>query len=105
MLISLTFMPMQVNRNEQEGKFEIEKDGQRATLDYSMQGPDLALDHTFVPDALRGQGLAQQLSEAALNYARENNWKVLPYCTFVQQYIARHQEYQHLVAPSFRSVE
>lgn len=95
-------MAMQVNRNENTHKFEVSMDGRLASLDYTMEGPDLALDHTFVPREMRGQGIAQQLAETALNYARDNNFKVLPYCTFVQQYIADHPEYQDLVASSFK---
>lgn len=96
-------MAMEVNRNEKDHKFEIIKDGHRATLDYQMEGPDLALDHTYVPAALRGQGVAQQLATYALDYARENNFRVLPYCSFVQKFISRHEAYQDLVAPSFKT--
>lgn len=95
-------MAMQVNRNAQEKKFEIIVDNHRAKLDYTMEGPDLALDHTFVPNELRGQGIAQQLAETALNYARENNFKVLPYCGFVQKYLDSHPEFQDLISPSFK---
>lgn len=95
-------MAMQVHRNEAAQKFELTADEQRATLDYQMEGPDLALDHTYVPSALRGQGIAQQLATAALDYARDNNLKVLPYCGFVQKFIAGHPKYQELVSASFR---
>ena len=94
---------MQVHRNEQAQSFEITRDGERAALDYEMQGPDLALTHTYVPDAWRGQGVAQKLAEAALNYARENNFKVLPYCPFVRKFIERHEAYQDLENSSFQT--
>lgn len=95
-------MAMQVTRNENTRKFEISEEGSLATLDYSLEGPDLSLDHTFVPKELRGKGLAQELAKAALSYARDNNLKVLPYCTFVQKYVAGHPEYQELISSSFK---
>ena len=38
------------------GRFEIERDGEVASLEYSMTGNVLALIHTEVPDKLRGLG-------------------------------------------------
>ncbi len=58
------------------------------TLDYH---------HTFVPPALRGGGIASQLAEYALRYARDSAFKVRPTCPFVARYIQRHPEFQSLV--------
>jgi len=79
------------------GRFEIEQDGQVASLEYSMTGNVLALIHTEVPDKLRGLGLATTLAENALRFARENNLKVDVICPLVQEYIDKHPEYSDLV--------
>ena len=79
------------------GRFEIEQDGQVASLEYSMTGNVLALIHTEVPDKLRGLGLATTLAENALRFARENNLKVDVICPSVQEYIDKHPEYSDLV--------
>ena len=79
------------------GRFEIEQDGQAASLEYSMTGNVLALIHTEVPDKLRGLGLATTLAENALRFARENNLKVDVICPLVQEYIDKHPEYSDLV--------
>ena len=79
------------------GRFEIEQDGQVASLEYSMTGNVLALIHTEVPDKLRGLGLATTLAENALRFARENNLKVDVICALVQEYIDKHPEYSDLV--------
>ena len=79
------------------GRFEIEQDGQVASLEYSMTGNVLALIHTEVPDKLRGLGLATTLAENALRFARENNLKVDIICPLVQEYIDKHPEYSDLV--------
>jgi uncharacterized protein len=79
------------------GRFEIEQDGEVASLEYSMTGNVLALIHTDVPDKLRGLGLATLLAENALQFAREHNLKVDVICPLVQEYIDKHPEYSDLV--------
>ena len=79
------------------GRFELERDGQVAYLEYSMTEKVLGLIHTEVPDTLRGLGLATSLAETALQYARENNLKVDVICPSVLDYLAKHPEYSDLL--------
>jgi uncharacterized protein len=79
------------------GRFEIERDGQVAYLEYSLSGNVLELIHTEVPENLRGMGLASSLAETAFRWARENNLKVDIICPSVQEYVAKHPEYSDLV--------
>ena len=79
------------------GRFEIEREGQVASLEYSMTENVLGLIHTEVPTALRGLGLASSLAETALQFARQNNLKVDVICPSVLEYIAKHPEYSDLV--------
>jgi predicted GNAT family acetyltransferase len=79
------------------GRFEIERNGEVAYLDYSLAGNILVLSHTEIPGKLRHMGLASALAETALRWARERNLKVDIVCPTVQQYIAKHPEYSDLV--------
>jgi uncharacterized protein len=79
------------------GRFEIERDGAVAYLEYSLTGKVLALIHTEVPEKLRGQGIGSSLIESALEWAREHHVKVDVICPVVQEYIEKHPEYSHLV--------
>lgn len=79
------------------GRFEIERDGQIAYLEYTLTGNVLGLIHTEVPTQLRRLGLASSLAETALQYARQNNLKVDVICPSVHEYIAKHPEYSDLV--------
>jgi uncharacterized protein len=79
------------------GRFEVERDGEVAYLEYSMTGNVLGLIHTEVPAKLRGLGLASSLSETALQYALKNKLKVDVICPSVHAYIAKHPEYSELV--------
>jgi predicted GNAT family acetyltransferase len=79
------------------GRFEIERDGEVAYLEYNLSGNVLVLVHTEVPEKLRHMGLSSALAETALQWARENKVKVDIICPSVQEYIAKHPEYSDLV--------
>jgi hypothetical protein len=79
------------------GRFEIERNGEVAYLEYSLSGNILELTHTEVPEKLRHMGLASSLAETALHWAREHNLKVDIICPTVRQYVAKHPEYSDLV--------
>ena len=79
------------------GRFEIERDGEIAYLEYSFSGNVLELIHTEVPEKLRGMGLASSLAETALHLAREKNLKVDIICPQVQEYVVKHPEYSDLI--------
>jgi len=43
----------------------------------------IIVDHTYTDDSLRGQGIAGRLMAAVVAYARENNLKIIPTCSYV----------------------
>ncbi len=86
-----------VTQNTQASRFEIQVEGHLAVLEYQMQGNVMVCTHTGVPEALGGRGLGSKLARAALEYARQNDLKVWPLCSFVAGYIQKHPEYQPLV--------
>jgi predicted GNAT family acetyltransferase len=57
----------------------------------------LNLNYTYVPNSLRGKGIAAKLVEAALEYARLNGIKIIPSCSYVDVYLQRHPEYEDLL--------
>ena len=65
--------------------------------DYMRDGDALAITHTGVEPRFRGQGLAGELIEFALHDMRETGLRVLPYCSYVSDYIARNPEHLELV--------
>jgi len=79
------------------GRFEIERDGHVAYLEYTLAGKVLQLIHSEVPPALRGQGLASELAHSALEWAREQGLKVDVVCPLVTAYLEKHPEYADLV--------
>jgi predicted GNAT family acetyltransferase len=79
------------------GRFEIERNGEVAYLEFTLAGSILELTHTEVPEKLRHMGLASSLAETALNWAREHNLKVDIVCDTVRHYVGEHPEYSDLV--------
>lgn len=79
------------------GRFELERDGKVAYLEYTLAGNILALLHTEVPESLRGHGVASSLAHTALEWARANGKKVDIICPSVFEYLAKHPEYSDLV--------
>ena len=70
-----------------------------AELSLSVLSPDRVIAaHTLVPDALRGQGVANQLLEALLADAREKGFTIVPLCPFVAGQARRHPEWAPLFA-------
>lgn len=84
--------------NTPASRFEILTEHGKAVLTFALQGDAIDLQHTRVPDALKGGGYGSSLARAALDYARANGLKVIPTCTFVRAFMRRHHEYDDLRA-------
>ncbi len=81
-------------RHVPEGRqFEARLDGELAYLTYTANGDEISLDHTYVPDAFRGRGVAAELVRAAVAEARQRRWKLRPRCSYVVMFFARHPEF------------
>ncbi len=90
---------MDVRRNESRHRFEVVTDTGTAVLDYSEARPGvLDLQHTAVPQAARGRGVAGALVRGALDDARAHGEKIIPTCPFVASWLGKHPEYRDLVA-------
>lgn len=91
-----------VVHNQGGHRFEIDLgDGKRALLAYVPRNHALDLVHTGVPAPWERQGIAARLAQAALDYAREAGFTVIPSCPYVQEYLRQHREYLPLVDPAF----
>ncbi|HMD50656.1 MAG TPA: GNAT family N-acetyltransferase [Bryobacteraceae bacterium] len=87
----------QVPERVESGRFELERDGIVAALDYTLDSNVLTLLETEVPEALRGSGVAGALAQSALEWAREHHRKVDVVCPYVSGYLQSHPEFADLV--------
>lgn len=88
---------IKVHQNSAESRFEVTVEGLLSVVDYVLQEGEIALTHTYVPVELRGRGIAEKLVRAALEFARKEKRRVVPACSYVDAFIARHTEFQPLV--------
>lgn len=88
---------MQIVHQPDQQRFVWQEDGRSAHLDYREEGDTLVYHHTWVPAELGGRGIASALTRHALNYARRENRRVRPSCSFVAAYIDKHPEYRDLL--------
>jgi len=95
MTVDLEALP--VYNNETEGQFEIAVGDEVARLEYTRANSTITYTHTVVPATLEGEGIGGKLARHALEFARENNLKVVVRCPFVNSYLQRHPEYQSLL--------
>jgi predicted GNAT family acetyltransferase len=67
-------------------------EGQRAVLDYVLDGNTMTIVHTGVPPPIAGRGIAAELVHSALAAARTQGWKVVPACSYAADYMAKHAQ-------------
>lgn len=88
-------------RNEEGasgGRYAVEVEGHGAEMTYSRTSPKLVIiDHTAVPDALRGKGVGQALAAHAIDEARKGGWKIIPLCPFFKAQTLRHAEWADVI--------
>lgn len=88
--------PQLVLDDKNQGAFLI-KDGevQLGEMALAIVDHDLIVYHTEVAPEAEGKGLAKELLNAMVAYARANNMKVVPLCPYVHAQFKRHpQEYE-----------
>jgi predicted GNAT family acetyltransferase len=92
-------MDLEVKHDEKAGKYYAVVDGLESVCEYGPAGDRvLNFSHTYVPSALRGRGIADELVRHALDDALARGYKVIPSCWFVRVYMDRHAKYQALLA-------
>lgn len=92
-------MDIQHQEDDSKGRYWTVVDGHKAEMTYSRTGATLIIiDHTAVPDALRGQGVGQALVERAVVDARASGRKIMPLCPFAKAQIQKHPEWQDVLS-------
>ena len=80
-----------------EGRLTGAADAEPAIAAYARDGELIALQHTEVPPALEGQGIAKRLVQAVLDDVRARGLTVIPNCPYVRSFIRRYPAYRDLV--------
>ena len=81
------------------GAFFLERDGERlAQMTYTVAGSRVIIDHTDVDDRLRGTGMGRKLVEAAVEWARKENARLMPLCPYAKSVFDKTPEYADVLA-------
>ena len=64
-----------------------------AELTWTARGEARIANHTYVPPEARGHGIAMQLVERLVEDAREQDFRIVPQCSYVAAAFRRHPEW------------
>lgn len=64
---------------------------------YRRQGEAYVFDHTVVEPAHEGRGIGSQLAAGVMEFVREQGATVVPECSFIRAYMAKHDETRDLL--------
>ena len=88
-----------VTDNPEASRWEAHVHGALAGVaEYQRTGEVVTFTHTEVGSEFGGQGIAGQLARASLDAARAAGHRVRPACPYYAGWIAKHPDYQDLVA-------
>jgi len=90
-------MKYDIQHNHNQHRFETSIENLLCVIDYSLSGTNLSLNGVRVPKALEGRGIAGELTQTALDWARAEKYRVFPVCPYVQTWIQRHADYANLI--------
>ncbi|MDE2306976.1 MAG: N-acetyltransferase [Xanthomonadaceae bacterium] len=91
-------MSLIIQHERSAHRFAAQVDGMPCVLDYRLAAGVMTITHTGVPPEVGGRGIASALAQAALDAARAEGWKVVPACSYVAAWMARHPSYRDLLA-------
>jgi predicted GNAT family acetyltransferase len=57
----------------------------------------ITINHTFVSDELRGQGMGEQLVKKVAEYARTEHKTIIPECPFAKKVLESNSDYQDVL--------
>jgi len=92
-------MEIKHRENAHKGSFYVEENNTvLAELSYSFAGVDkLILDQTNVSTKLKGKKIGNSLIEAAVNYSKAKNIKIVPLCPFAKDLIENTPEFRDVL--------
>jgi predicted GNAT family acetyltransferase len=83
--------------NEQLHRFELGENGHLVFANYRIHDNRYVITHVEADPELRGTGAASRLMEAIVARAKENNFKLVPRCSYAVTWFARHPEMSDLI--------
>lgn len=90
---------MDIKLDKEAQKFYSTNEGKESYVLYRMKDKNtIDIFRTYVPPEQRHKGLAGKIVKAVLEYAKENNLRVIPTCSYTDYFIDQNKEYKKLLA-------
>jgi len=85
--------------NEKNGHFFVSVDGkEEAKMTFVFAGNDtFIIDHTEVNPGHNGKGFGKKMVDRAVDFARENNYKIIPLCPFAKSVFDKTPEFKDVL--------
>ena len=81
---------MNIQHQAEQQRFVAQLDDHEAKITYRyVDKKSIDFNHTFVPDAFRGHGVAAELVNAAIAWADENELAIQASCSYVSLRLRR----------------
>lgn len=81
------------------GRFEArEEDRFAGKIDYTSRDENkIVIEHTEVDSAFQGEGVGKDLVHEVAEYARQNNLKIIPVCSYAKKVLERTSDYDDVL--------
>lgn len=91
-------MNIELEETESGGRYWTTIDGHTAEMTFSKLGEkSIIIDHTGVPDALRGQKVGEALVLRGVEDMRKANKTIIPLCPFAASQFRKHSEWRDVL--------
>lgn len=83
------------SKNQGQNKIKVFRDGLifyvqlgdvRAEVVCEKEGDELHVVYSFTPEEFRGRGIASKIMSEVIKYAKRNELKIIPECSFAVNY-------------------
>ncbi|MCH4826576.1 MAG: N-acetyltransferase [Planococcus sp. (in: firmicutes)] len=86
-----------VELGSDEFAYRFEDEGvTKGELAWTQLADVMVIEHTFVEESLRHQGVAKKLLDQTANFAREHGYKVEPVCSYAVSAFDRYNDYDDI---------
>jgi predicted GNAT family acetyltransferase len=90
---------IEIIHSSRDCKFYCEFEGARCSAEYELVDErTIDLYRTFVDPSLRGKGVADELLRHVVDYAKKNEMKIKPSCSYAVKFFRRNSEYKEMLS-------
>ena len=89
---------LEIKKGSQRFYIGESEDNRIAEITYTFNEDNhFVVEHTYVSEELRGQGIAKLLVEKIVSWARKENKKIIPICPYVKDRLENDPAYHDVV--------